>query len=59
MGYDNTVHLVSINKFPNEKVHFGELLITVELRGMSYDFPKLFDKMNFVISTIKTLMATV
>lgn len=44
MGYDNTVHLVSINKFPNEKVHYAELLITVELRGMSYDFPKLFDK---------------
>lgn len=49
MGYDNTVHLVSIhethassNDFKRQ-LKFAECLMTIELRGMATDFEKLFE----------------
>ena len=44
MGYDNRVHIVAIHEFKNEKSHYAEHLMTIELRGMANGFVDLFDK---------------
>ena len=44
MGYDNRVHIVAIHENNNEKSHFAEHLMTIELRGMADGFTDLFDK---------------
>lgn len=44
MGYDNRVHIVAIHEFKNDKSHYAEHLMTIELRGMANGFVDLFDK---------------
>lgn len=44
MGYDNRVHIVAIHENNNEKSHWAEHLMTIELRGMADGFKELFDK---------------
>lgn len=44
MGYDNRVHIVAIHENENEKSHWAEHLMTIELRGMANGFKDLFDK---------------
>lgn len=44
MGYDNRIHIVAIHENNNEKSHFAEHLMTIELRGMADGFTDLFDK---------------
>lgn len=44
MGYDNRVHIVAIHEGTNEKSHWAEHLMTIELRGMADGFKQLFDK---------------
>lgn len=44
MGYDNRVHIVAIHENNNEKSHWAEHLMTIELRGMANGFKELFDK---------------
>ena len=44
MGYDHKVHLVAIHVLENEKAHFAERLMTIELCGMADGFNKLFDR---------------
>lgn len=45
MGYDNRVHIVAIHdNNGNEKSHWAEHLMTIELRGMADGFKGLFDK---------------
>lgn len=44
MSYDNRVHIVAIHENNNEKSHWAEHLMTIELRGMADGFKELFDK---------------
>lgn len=44
MGYDNRVYIVAIHENNNEKSHWAEHLMTIELCGMADGFTELFDK---------------